>query len=129
MVNHIPEILLIWLANCEAKVGQSYPQLINYVLKYTLKPEEKSATLESIEKKLLENTDDGQVVKKFCQRMLMETVTQRDISTNEAFLILNKDDYVEYSRQFRFTNLQGTRPIVDEADNATDPAIGDVNYG
>ena len=122
LVNHIPEILLLWLANCESKVVQSYPQLINYVLKYTLKPEQKSATLQSIEKKLLETTDDDQVVRRFCQRMLMETVSQRDISVNEAFLILNKDEYVEYSRQFRFANLQGTRAIVEEAETDSDLA-------
>ena len=91
IVNHIPEILLIWIANIEAKVVQTYPQLINYVMKYTLKPEKKSDTLKSIESKLLEQAKDDQVVRKFCQRILMETVTQRDISVNEAFLILNKD--------------------------------------
>ena len=64
IVHHIPELLLVWLANCDGRAVQSYPQLINYVLKYTLKPELKSATLQEIEDKLRKNTADDTVVKK-----------------------------------------------------------------
>ena len=82
IVHHIPELLLLWLANCDGRAVQSYPQLIRYVLKYTLKPEVKSATLQEIEDNLWKNTADDTVVRKFCQRMLMDTVSKRDVSVN-----------------------------------------------
>ena len=100
VVKHIPEILLLWQANCEASAVRSDKQLMEYLMKYTLKAEKSSATIDAIKKQVYENVSDDEPIRKMCQKLLLKTVTERDISVNEAMLLLNGENYVECSRQY-----------------------------
>ena len=119
LVNHITELLPVWRANIEAKAVTSWDQLVRYILKYTLKPEEKSTTLSAIFKQVLDKTAEEAPLRKVFQKILINTVSERDISRNEACLILHRDQYVKYSKSFRSVNLLGTKQILNsvEKDN------------
>ena len=42
LVGHIYELLIIWGGNTDQKTIESYDQLLNYILKYVMKPEKAS---------------------------------------------------------------------------------------
>ena len=50
MNNHIAEVLLIWGANVDQKTIETYEQLVQYILKYVMKPEETSDFLSKLKK-------------------------------------------------------------------------------
>ena len=128
LVRHIPEILSIWRANMEAQAIVSWEQLINYILKYTLKPEERSTYLNEIISKVGKRHGDDAPVKKFFQSVLINTITERDISVNEACLILRKETYVEYSLKARYANVEGMRKLSTEVAQETDLATESNNW-
>merc|ERR1711860_315687 len=48
LVGHIVELLILWGANTDQKTIESYEQLLNYILKYVMKPEKASEFLSNI---------------------------------------------------------------------------------
>ena len=50
--NHIIEILTLWGANCDQKCIRSYEQVVQYLLKYFLKPEKQSDQFKTLAKAL-----------------------------------------------------------------------------
>ena len=63
LVRHIPELLSIWRANMESQAVVSWTQLIDYILKYALKPEERSTTLTDIIRRIGNRLKDDAPVK------------------------------------------------------------------
>ena len=84
---HVPEISTIWRANCNIELTPNYDQIMQYLMKYCLKPEEKSVTLDIVVKDLLEKYP-GCETRKAYQKFLLKTVTERNVSVNEAVMIL-----------------------------------------
>ena len=128
IVKHIPELLLLWQANCEASIVQGHKQLMEYLMKYTLKAEKSSATIDAIKKQVYEKVSDDEPVRKLCQKLLMKTVTERDISVNEAMLLLNGENYVECSRQYRYCSLEGNNLITDQVESEKEKAVKTYNW-
>ena len=127
-VRHIPEILSLWRANVESNIVTSWPMLLNYILKYTLKPEVKSESLDSIEEKVLQQVNEECPLRKALSKILTNTITERDISINEALLILHRESYVEFSRKFRYANVEGIKPVVALVGKETELATDNENW-
>ena len=66
--------------------------------------------------------------KELYQNILINTISERDISRNEALLILCKEDYVEYSMSFRYVNLSGNRKVVSSVEKESDTATESNNW-
>ena len=113
LVTHIPELLTIWGANTDQKVITSYPQTLNYLLKYIMKPETQSDFFTSVAKSVIEKLDDEAPVRKSIQKILLNSVGQRDMSVNECMLICHNKLYVEYSKTPRVVNLTGSNIVKD----------------
>ena len=60
--------------------------------------------------------------------MNVSTITERDVSINEALLILHKEEYVDFSLQFRHANVDGTRVVETVVDKETDLATDSNNW-
>ena len=74
IVMHIPELLSVWRGNTDQKLIESLDQLLNCILKYTLKPEAGSVTFRNIIKALTENEDNNSPVRRIFQKALIKTV-------------------------------------------------------
>ena len=111
--NHIPEILVIWNANCDQKTIISYDQVLKYLLKYILKAEKRSDFYTNIRKFISTKIDDDTEMKKTFQRILLRNVGERDMPVNEAMLIAQDQPYVEMSGTPRIVDLRGNRKIKD----------------
>ena len=57
--NHIAELLVIWAANTDQKTITSYEQVLNYILKYVMKPEKASDFLNNMVKSICKDLDDA----------------------------------------------------------------------
>jgi hypothetical protein len=106
--NHIIEILTLWGANCDQKCITSYDQVVLYLLKYVMKPEKQSDHFKALSKALAKKIDEDTPLKSCCQKVLMSCIAERDMGTNECFLICQNLPYVEFSKIARSANLKGS---------------------
>ena len=111
IVTHIPELLTIWGANTDQKVITSYQQLLNYLLKYIMKNETQSDFFTNVAKTVIDKLDDEAPIRKSVQRILLNTIGQRDMGAYECNLICLNKPYVEYSKTERVVNLRGSSTI------------------
>ena len=109
MVKLIPEIMVIWGSNIDNKVVTSYPQLINYLLKYILKGEKQSDFFTNVAKRIISKIEEDCPIKKAFSKILLNSVNQRDMSLNEIMLINSDLDYVKMSRTSRTVDLRGSK--------------------
>ena len=108
MNNHIAELLILWGANVDQKTIETYEQLVQYILKYVMKPEETSDFMSKLKKALAKKIDDDTPLNKTAQKVLMSCLGQRDMTSNEYFLIAHGLPYVEFSQTPRLANLKGS---------------------
>ena len=111
IVTHIPELLVIWGANTDQKVITAYQQLLNYLLKYIMKNETQSDFFTNVAKTVIDKLDDEAPIRKSVQKILLNSVGQRDMSINECMLICHNQPYVDYSKTPRLVNLRGSNVI------------------
>ena len=111
IVTHNPDLLAIWGANIEGRPVKNYKQLLAYVLKYMLKAEPNSEPFSSLAKAVVGAAKDDEPTRKAFQKILMKTIGEHDLSKQEAAHILQKHDFVEFSREFVSVNVMGTRRV------------------
>ena len=127
LVMHVPELLIIWRGNIDAKLIESVEQTLKYILKYMMKPEVGSLAFSDIVKQLTEKASEDCQVRKLFQSVLLKTVSEHDISKNECFKIISAEPYVKFSRPFRMLNLTGTRRLnLEQAGPAMDTNFCDL---
>ena len=125
VVEAIPEVLFYWRGNVDTKVIKNTATLINYIMKYVLKPETNSMTFNQIVQHISnseEQSSEG-TVKKALQKILLAMVKEHDMSKNEAHKIISKGDYVKFSRQFVFVNMTDKRRLNLDAFKAGDENV------
>ena len=71
----------------DQKTVQTYQSVIQYILKYILKPEETSDFFSKLKQALAKKIDDETPLNRTAQKVLMSCLGQRDMSSNECFLI------------------------------------------
>ena len=76
-----------------------------------MKNETQSDFFTSIAKTVIEKLDDEAPVRKSVQKILLNSVGQRDMSVNECMLITHNKLYVEFSKSSRVVDLRGSNVI------------------
>ena len=112
IVQAIPELLSFWRGNIDVKIIKNVATLINYIVKYVTKPEQRSDSFQKIVKVILDNTDaEGTTVRKTCQKLCMSLLKEHDITRPEAFKILSGHPFVLFSREFVAVNMTDNRRV------------------
>ena len=117
LVVTIREFMMGWRANTSTEIIKSIPQLLNYVLKYMLKPTTGSQSFENTVKDITNATDNDAKASSIFTKVLMRQITEHDMSRTEAFRIVTGLPFVYYSRQFKNVNLLGVRMVVIDAED------------
>ena len=128
IVTHIPELLVIWGANTDQKTINAYPQLLNYLLKYLMKSESQSDFFTNIAKSVTSKLDDEAPIRKAAQKILLNSVGQRDMSINECMLICHNQPYVVYSKTPRTVNLRGSTKVKDSVSSDDEILLENDNW-
>ena len=128
MNNHIAELLILWGANVDQKTVQTYEQLVQYILKYVLKPEETSDFFTKLKKAIAKKVDDDTPLNKAAQKVLMSCLGQRNMTSNECFLIAHGLPYVEFSQAPRIANLRGSSAAKKQVSSETESINEDENW-
>ena len=126
--NHIGELLILWGANVDQKCIQSYEHLRDYLLKYVLKPEKISDFFTRLARVIGRKVDDTTSLNKIAQKVLMNCIGQRDMSSNECFLIAHGKPYVKFSHNPRVANLKGSHAAKKKVKKATDAIHDDDDW-
>ena len=130
IVETIHEIMQGWRGNTNVRIVQSLEQLLQYVLKYMLKPTTGSATFEKTVKDITMQHETDKVAS-VCQKVLMRQISEHDMPRTEAVRIVSGLPMVFYSREFRCVNLLGVRRVAlpenrEEAELGGEEQLGDM---
>ena len=123
LVETIPEILTVWRGNTDAQLIKSLQHLMEYVLKYIMKPETGSKTFTQTVHSVTREYDENSPIRKLFGRILLKTLNEHDISRREAFRIFSPNYYVMTSRPLRSVNVLGTRQVVDNRESDDTAAV------
>jgi hypothetical protein len=114
-----PVQLVSWRANVDLQACVSRHKVVSYTAKYASKSEPRSKTLAEIFSKILENKEDV-TNKKLAQKILIESVANRDYPAAEVCHLLLQLPLYTSSRDFVTLNLDDSLQVV-----ATKTAIND----
>ena len=73
-----------------------------------MKPEKGSEFFSRLKKAIAKKVDDDTPLKKTATKVLMSCIGQRDMTSNECFLIAHGLPYVEFSQAARTVHLKGS---------------------
>ena len=93
-----------------------------------LKPEETSDFFSKLKQALAKKIDDETPLNKTAQKVLMSCLGQRDMSSNECFLIAHGLPYVEFSHAPRCANLKGSSIAKTKVDKESESIKDDDNW-
>ena len=110
VVETIQEIMQGWRGNTNVRIVESLQQLLQYVLKYMLKPTTGSTSFKSTVKDITMQQETDKVAS-VCQKVLMRQISEHDMPRTEAVRIVSGLPMVFYSREFRCVNLLGVRRV------------------
>ena len=130
VVQHIPEIMLAWRANTNLQIVRSIKQLLDYVVKYMLKPSTGSKSFNNTVKDITEQQGSDTRAASIYQKVLMRQLSEHDMPRTEAFRIVSGLPFVFYSREFRNVNLLGVRRVSTDSapEQATDRRATQDNF-
>ena len=112
VVDTIMEFMQGWRGNTNVRIVESLEQLLQYVLKYMLKPTTGSSSFHDTVKDIVDRQDIDSRPASICQKVLMRQITEHDMPRTEAARIVLGLPFVYYSREFRMVNLMGVRRLV-----------------
>ncbi|XP_034232761.1 uncharacterized protein LOC117640393 [Thrips palmi] len=89
-----------WRANMDAKPVTSHDGCVNYLAKYTAKPENKSKTMQELFEDALSGLQEEDSAKKAIQRRCIQSVSERDYSSQEILHLATSQKLFRSSRAF-----------------------------
>ena len=129
MINSFnPVQLSAWRANVDMQYIVSRRRVIEYCTKYVTKSEPRSQSLKEVFTTIVQGLRDGNTSLKAVQKLLINTVGERDYSAQETCHILLQLPMFKASRDFIVLSLDGSRAVEDhleEQHSATKPSIFD----
>ena len=129
MVNSFnPVQLSAWRANVDMQYIVSRCKVIEYCTKYVTKSEPRSQSLKDIFTTIVRNLKEGNNSLKAVQKLLINTVGERDYSAQETHHLLLQLPMFKSSRDFIILSLDGSRAVedrLDEEQHATAPSTID----
>ena len=122
-----PIQLSAWRANVDMKFIVSRQRVIEYCAKYATKCEPRSQSLKDIFQGIVTSLKDGNTSLTAVQKLLINSVGQRDYSAQETCHILLQLPMYKSSRDFVVLTLDGSRVLQPDSDTqtATAPTILD----
>ena len=129
MVNSFnPVQLSAWRANVDMQYIVSRRKVIEYCTKYVTKSEPRSQSLKDIFTTIVRSLKEGNNSLKAVQKLLINTVGERDYSAQETCHLLLQLPMFKSSRDFIILSLDGSRAVedrLDEEQHATAPSTID----
>ena len=103
-----------WRANVDMQYIVSRGRVINYIAKYATKAEPRSKGLKSVYKTVLKTLDDDSNALKVTQKLLINSVGERDYSAQETSHLLLQLPMYRASRDFVYLSLDDSRELADK---------------
>ncbi len=123
-----PVQLSAWRANVDMQYCVSRHKVIEYCAKYATKCEPRSQTLKEVFTTIVRSLKDDSTSLKAVQKLLINSVGERDYSAQETCHLLLQLPMFRASRDFIVLSLDGSRAVEDqlqEGQPATAPSILD----
>ena len=117
-----------WRANVDMQYIVSRQKVVDYCTKYVTKSEPRSQTLKDVFTKIVRGLKDGSRSLKAVQKLLINSVGNRDYSAQETCHLLLQLPMYKASREFVVLSLDGSRLVqhdLVQEDTATAPSILD----
>ena len=129
MVNSFnPVQLSAWRANVDMQYIVSRRRVIEYCTKYVTKSEPRSQSLKEVFTTIVRSLKEGNNSLKAVQKLLINSVGERDYSAQETCHLILQVPMFKASRDFIVLSLDGSRAVEDrleEEQRATAPSILD----
>ena len=129
MVNSYNPIQLSgWRANVDMQYIVSRQKVLDYCTKYVTKSEPRSQTMKDVFTNIVRGLKDGSPSLKAVQKLLINSVGNRDYSAQETCHLLLQLPMYKASRDFVVLSLDGSRLVqqdLQQQDTATAPSILD----
>ena len=106
-----------WRANVDMQYCLSRRKVIEYVVKYAAKSEPRSEPLKKIYKGIVQSLKDDDRPVKAVQKLLLNSVGERDFSAQETCHLLLQLPLIMCSREFVVLSLDGSRAVQDKLDD------------
>ena len=133
MINSFnPVQLSAWRANVDMQYIVSRQRVLQYCTKYVTKSEPRSQSLKEIFTTIVRSLREGNSSLKAVQKLLINTVGERDYSAQETCHLLLQLPMFKTSRDFVILSLDGSRAVQDhlqEGQRATALSIVDHYMG
>ena len=127
-----PVQLSAWRANVDMQYIVSRQRVLQYCSKYVTKSEPRSQSLKEIFTSIVRSLQQGNTSLKAVQKLLINTVGERDYSAQETCHLLLQLPMFKASRDFIILSLDGSRAVEDhleEGQRATALSIVDHYIG
>ena len=127
-----PVQLSAWRANVDMQYIVSRQRVLQYCSKYVTKSEPRSQSLKEIFTTIVRSLQQGNTSLKAVQKLLINTVGERDYSAQETSHLLLQLPMFKASRDFIILSLDGSRAVEDhleEGQRATALSIADHYIG
>ena len=127
-----PVQLSAWRANVDMQYIVSRQRVLQYCTKYVTKSEPRSQSLKDIFSTIVRGLQEGNNSLKAVQKLLINTVGERDYSAQETSHLLLQLPMFKASRDFIILSLDGSRAVEDhleEGQRATTLSIVDHYMG
>ena len=123
-----PIQLSSWRANVDMQYCVSRHKVIEYCAKYATKSEPRSQTLKEVYTAIVRSLSEDSTPLKAVQKLLINSVGERDYSAQETCHLLLQLPMFETSRQFVVVSLDGSRSVEElfqDGQRATAPSYLD----
>ena len=117
LVNSYNQIQLsAWRANVDMQYCVSLRKVIEYITKYASKSEPRSKPLAEVYSTIIRSLTTDSSAMKAVQKLLINSVGERDYSAQETCHLLLQLLLVKASCDFTVLSLDGSRPVEDHLD-------------
>ncbi len=109
--SHNPVQLSAWRANVDMQYCVSKRKVIEYITKYATKCEPRSQTMKEVYSNIVRTLKDDSTVLKVIQKLLINSVGERDFSAQETCHLLLQLPLIKSTRDYIILSLDGSRQV------------------
>lgn len=109
--SHNPVQLSAWRGNVDMQYCVSKHKVINYITKYATKTEPRSQTMKEAFANITRNMNDDSSALQVIQKLLINSVGERDLSAQETCHLLLQLPLVKSTRDHTILSLDGSRQV------------------
>ena len=111
--SHNPIQLSAWRGNVDQQYCVSKHKVINYITKYATKSEPRYQTMKEVYNNITRNLNDDSSALQVVQKLLINSVGERDLSAQETCHLLFQLPLVKSTRDHTTLSLDGSRQVQD----------------